>query len=207
MSERQGDQTLLDFDIIYQARRNGLLSPFDEKRLKGASYDLRAGDWVWVVRSQQDGGYDKLSLKDIGEIIINPGQTVTIYSLERINLSNDMKARISLRSHWAIKGLYFNGGIVDPGYTGILFFNVTNLGTSPITIEYGAGLVTIEFVRMDQPSQRLYNDGEIITDVPTEKLPPLPEKPPVDLQALQSHLLELENKLLLYEKKLAQEGK
>ena len=62
------DQTLLDFDIIFEARRRGLLVPLDESRLKGASYDIRAGDYAILVHSEAEGGYERVSLKEQGYI-------------------------------------------------------------------------------------------------------------------------------------------
>jgi deoxycytidine triphosphate deaminase len=194
-----GDQTLLDFDIIYEARRRGLLVPFEEKQLKGASYDIRAGDHAVVVHSQEEGGYERVALKEQGYIDILPGQTVAIYGLERLGLPPDMKGRLSLRSYWAIKGLQYNGGIVDPGYTGLLFFNVTNSGDSTIRVSYGEGLVTTEFVRLDQPSQRIYNDGEPILDIPSERLPPLPVRSMPTLSILQERIEELQRRIVSLE--------
>jgi len=196
------DVTLLDFDIIFEARRHGLLVPFEEKQLKGASYDIRVGDYAIVARSQAEG-HQRISLKEQGSVSIAPGQTVALYSLERVGIPQDMKGRLSLRSYWAIKGLYFNGGVVDPGYTGILFFNVTNLGTAPITISYAEGLVTMEFVRLDQPSQRIYNEGQPLLDIPEERLPPLPAQPAADIVQLQTTVAGLLERIAELEKQLA----
>jgi len=184
------DQTLLDFDIIFEAKRHGLLVPFEERQLKGASYDIRVGDYAVLARSQKEG-HQRIALKEQGQVEILPGQTVALYSLERVGIPQDMKGRLSLRSYWAIKGLYFNGGIVDPGYTGLLFFNVTNLGTAPITIAYAEGLVTTEFVRLDQPSQRIYNEGAPLLEIPEERLPPLPAQPAADIVQLQTTIAGL----------------
>ena len=196
------DQTLLDFDIIFEARRRGLLTPFEEKQLKGASYDIRVGDYAVIARSQVEG-YHKLSLKEQGYVDILPGQTVALYSLERLGVPPDMKGRLSLRSYWAIKGLYYNGGVVDPGYTGLLFFNLTNLGTAPIRVSYAEGLVTTEFVRLDQPTQRVYNEGAPLLDIPEERLPPLPAQPATDLVQLQNMVTALQERVAALEKQLA----
>ncbi|MBN1922914.1 MAG: hypothetical protein JW892_16810 [Anaerolineae bacterium] len=195
------DQTLLDFDIIFEARRHGLLTPFEERQLKGASYDMRVGDYAVLVGSQAEG-YQRISLKDQGYMELLPSQTVAIYSLERVGIPADMKGRLSLRSYWAIKNLHFNGGIIDPGYTGLLFFNITNLGTAPVHIGYGEGLVTTEFIRLDQPSQRVYNEGMPLLDIPEERLPPLPALPAMDVAQLQAQVAMLEDRLAILERRL-----
>jgi deoxycytidine triphosphate deaminase len=189
------DQTLLDFDIIFEARRKGLLVPFEEAQLKGASYDIRAGDYAILARSKAEGGHKRILLKEQDYIDLSPNQAVAIYSLERLNIPPDMKGRLSLRSYWAIKGLHYNGGVIDPGYTGLLFFNITNLGTAPVRIHYAEGLVTTEFIRLDQPSQRIYNDGEPLLDIPEERLPPLPSQPAENLVALQALVTELSRRV------------
>jgi len=55
-----------------------------------------------------------------------------------------VKARLSIRSTFMAKRLNYDGGIIDPGYQGRLFFTVTNLGDTDIELRYKDRLVTAE---------------------------------------------------------------
>lgn len=169
------DETLLDADIRREAMENNLLTPFSADVLKGASYDMRVGRTAIVVLSEREGGYVRVDVEHKGGLEIPVSRSAVIYSLERLNLPADMKGRMSLRSYFAIKGLLYNGGIIDPGYKGYLFFTVVNQGPSPLRLAYGERLVTTEFVRLGRPAFTIYNEGIEILEVPEEKLPPLPE--------------------------------
>ncbi len=171
----KSDKTLLDADIRRVATENKLLDPFQPDVLKGASYDLRVGRTAIVVLPEHEGGYVKIDVERVGNLEIPTGRSAVIYSLERVNLPANMKGRMSLRSYFAIKGLLFNGGVIDPGYKGYLFFTVVNLGPSPVRLTYEERFVTTEFVRLGQPASTIYNDGVRILEVPPEKLPPLPK--------------------------------
>lgn len=169
------DETLLDADIRKAAMESDLLTPFSPDVLKGASYDLRVGRTAIVVLPEKEGGYVRIDVEHRGGLEIPVGRSAVIFSLEKVRLPPDMRARMSLRSYYAIKGLLYNGGIIDPGYNGYLFFTVTNMGPSPIKLPYGDRFVTTEFVRLGRPAFTIYEGGVQIVEVPEEKLPPLPE--------------------------------
>ncbi len=169
------DETLLDADIRRAAMESNLLEPFSPEVLKGASYDIRVGKTAIVVLPEREGGYVKIDVERDGGLEIPVGRSAVIHGLEKVHLPSDMKARMSMRSYFAIKGLLYNGGIIDPGYRGYLFFTVTNMGPSPVHLAYGERFVTTEFVRLGRPAFTVYNDGIEITEIPAEKLPPLPK--------------------------------
>lgn len=172
------EQTLLDIDIIREADENELLDPFDKTKVKGASYDIRAGAKAVVATPD---GHDWIALDEQKTIEICPGRTCIIYSLEKINMPADMKGRLSLRSHFAIQRLEYSSGIIDPGYRGYLFLTVANLGDSPVEIKYGEPLVTAEFVRLSKPASILYNEGREILSIKDRKLElPLPKRLPYE---------------------------
>ena len=182
------DQTLLDVDIIKEVRENKLLDPFDEEGVKGASYDIRAGKKAIVAWPE---GYEDIKLDVQGKLVVPPGRACVVYSLEKVQMPLDMKGRLSLRSHFAIKGLSYAGGVIDPGYQGYLFFTLVNLANSEVEIEYGEPLVTAEFIQLSKPAREPYQPGEGITDVPPEKMPSLPPRQVYDMLELSAGLDEL----------------
>lgn len=176
------DQTLLGVDIVQEAQQNGLLDPFEEEALKGASYDIRAGYKALVAlppeREDEQGRYVEVLLpqEPDSKLRIEPAQTVVVFSLEKVKMPLNMKGRLSLRSYFSTKGLNYAGGIIDPGYQGYLFFNIVNLANSYVEIQFGERLVTAEFIRLAKPASEPYAPGKVFEDIPDEKKPPLPPR-------------------------------
>lgn len=193
------DHTLVDVEIENEAKQNALIVPFDPTRVRGASYDLGVGAKAVIATPS---GLDWISLDEQKSLVLPPSRTCVVFSLEKVNMPADMKGRLSLRSHFAMQRLEYNGGIIDPGYRGYLIFTLANLGDAPVEIEYGERLVTVEFVRMDKSATRLYNDGKEILKLedrqPPPKLPPLPKRQydPIELservQKLDERILQME---------------
>lgn len=169
------DKTLTDDDLkALSEGENPLVDPLDDGEcLEGSSYDFRAGGKVVVVSPEANEHHTR-SLEDEGEIEVEPGYAYTFYSLEQVRFPNDLKGRLSLRSHLANKKLLYSGGLVDPGYEGYLFFNILNLGTTTLTIEHGEPIVTGEFVRIEETTPY---EGGPVTSLPADKLPALSDEP------------------------------
>jgi hypothetical protein len=116
-----------------------------------------------------------------------------------------MKGRLSLRSHFAMQRLEYNGGGIDPGYRGYLFFTLANLGDAPVEISYDDALVTVEFIRLGKAAKRAYNDGKEILKLEDRqqlpKFPPLPKEQydPIELservQKIEDQILKIEGAL------------
>jgi len=181
-----GDCTLLKEDIKQAVKEYKLLEPFDEKRLKGASYDIAAGETVILVYAEEFGGISPLSLSIKGSINIPPGHEFIVYSLEKVNIPSNMKGRLSLRSHLATQLISFAGGIIDPGYKGFLFLPLANLGDSPFTITYGQPLVVAEFTRLAKPTDT-YTEEPILR-ISKDRLPTLPTRRVYDILELSKRI-------------------
>lgn len=198
-----GDCTLIDDEIKQAVKEHNLLQPFREDRLKGASYDISAGDVIIIAYPKEEGGLIHYSLKTQGKITIPPGRTCVIFSLEKVNMPLNMKGRLSLRSHLATQLISFAGGLIDPGYKGFLFLPLANLSDSPITIHYQQPIVTAEFVRLEKPARVAYTIGEEILTIPESRLPPLPIRKVYDPVELSRSIDEIADKVKRYEPEIA----
>ncbi|MEW6085292.1 MAG: hypothetical protein AB1607_11915 [Chloroflexota bacterium] len=209
MKSQRFDQTLVDVEIEVEAEKNNLIAPFNIRKLRGASYDLSVGAKAVIATPEK---LDWISLDEQKILILPPSRTCVIWSFEKLNMPADMKGRLSLRSHFAMQRLEYNGGVVDPGYHGYLFFTLANLGDAPVEINFEESLVTIEFVRMRKEAKRLYNDGFEILRLEDRqqapKLPPLPKEQydPIELsgrvQELEREVVILKNTLDKFEPSL-----
>lgn len=157
---------------------DSLLTPFNDSCLKVASYDIRVGSLVVLAYPKEDGGIkatDLLAVEGEDTVTIPPGQACVVRSLEKIQMPLHMKGRLSLRSYWATQLLSYTGGPIDPGYNGFLFFPITNISDSPVSLRYGEPLVTAEFIRLATPASSPYHKEEIVT---LRNPPGIPAKKP-----------------------------
>jgi deoxycytidine triphosphate deaminase len=176
------DETLVAEDIRLEATQNALITPFFEDHLRGASYDLAAGDRLIIVRPESEGGLLWIDLEGQKSWRIPPGRTAILQTLEKLSVPLDMKGRVSLRAWVAAKLLTSPGGQIDPGYRGYLFLPLVNLGDVPITITYGETIVTAEFVRLSR-NTRPYSDVEL-DSIPEDRLPEVPATPVYSHEAM-----------------------
>jgi len=183
-----------DASIKEASRTAGLVEwdSFSDESLKGSSYDLRVGDRVLVLKPE---GRDWTPMDAEGFVTIPAYATVIVYTKERVNIPPDVQGRISVRSHVAAKGIYYPGGVADPGYRGRLFLPLTNLQDSPYKLTHLDRVASISFQRMDRKAATLYNDGQPIDDLPQDKFPPLPSRRLSDALGIAGRLDKMEEDL------------
>lgn len=186
------DQTLLGTDISGWADK--LIKPFAPERVRGASYDVSAGDDIIIALSERQGGHKFVNLKLKASEVIPPGHTAIVYSKEEFSLPLNMKGRLSLRAEYATRMIFFAGGIVDPGFAGRLWLPIANLSSREFEIHYDERMFRIEFVLLTSDA----NKGiERERDMPT--LPLLPQDPVYDPADLSRRLEFVEEKARLFE--------
>jgi deoxycytidine triphosphate deaminase len=87
---------------------------FCEANLRGAAYDLRmASDMLVTPDGHRYGPREKCP----ESIVLRPGETAFVTTMEHVHLPWDVAANIAPKYHFARRGLLvFSGVIVDPGY-------------------------------------------------------------------------------------------
>jgi deoxycytidine triphosphate deaminase len=166
-----------------------LIENFSEDCATGASYDFRAGEKV-VEAVPGEEEHSIKSLQDQEEIIIRPGVAYTFYSREKVNIPDDIQGRLSLKFELAAKKLFYSGGLIDPGYSGYLFFTIFNLSSSNYKMKYKEEIAAGEFKQIgstDSPYK-----GEEMDALPQRMLPKPPdfERPYRNTEQMNSLLSE-----------------
>lgn len=88
---------------------------------------------------------------------IKTGQFVSVMTEEWFSFPNDICGRFGLRSEYVRKGLIAFGGLqIDPGWSGRLVILLFNIGPEPAPIKLGEKMFTIEFHRLETPTQNPY---------------------------------------------------
>lgn len=135
---------LLSNEIKYYATSYQMIYPFDEERLKPASYELTVGNNYSI------GGKRDVLLDEPGKdtIRIPPFEVVIIETAEKINLPRFIIARWNIRVRFAYEGLLWVGGPqVDPGWVGNLPCPLYNLSDKEVTLHLGEPVAIMDFVK------------------------------------------------------------
>jgi len=95
--------------------------------------------------------------------IIQPGEFVLAATLETITLPDDIVARVDGKSSLGRLGLLIHAtaGFVDPGWTGRLTLELSNVAKMPIAVRPDMRICQISFLRLSTPAERLYGSPEL----------------------------------------------
>ena len=121
--------------ILECIRKNEIVEPFDEKRVKNGAYELSLGGQVFQTNSilREIKKLDKDSI-----IHIEPGQFALLLTEEKVKIPKVKIAFISIKSKIKFKGLVNVSGFhVDPDFEGKLLFSVYNAGPATIVLKRG----------------------------------------------------------------------
>jgi deoxycytidine triphosphate deaminase len=134
-----------------------LIQPFADESCRGAAYDLRIARDGCVV----PGGdkYPPGEFAPSERLVIEPGQTAFVSSLEILTVPDSLVGTISIKAKFSRLGIQLlTGLIIDPGYCknaelkrdGRLHFGVVNLGSDPVELRLGQdAMVSVQFSTLD----------------------------------------------------------
>jgi dCTP deaminase len=149
-----------------------VIDPFDEAMVQPSSVDVRVDRRFRVfhnarypfidVRQPMDELTEAVEISDAAPFILHPGEFVLGQTLERVELPDDIVARLEGKSSLGRLGLLIHStaGFVDPGFVGNLTLELSNVANLPVTIYYGMPIGQISFMRLDSPVERPYGSGE-----------------------------------------------
>jgi dCTP deaminase len=144
------------------------IEPWDPALVQPASVDLRLGDSFRVFHNHRVTAID---LRDpptnlTEEVVvgpddpfaIHPGEFVLGRTLEQVRIPDDVVARIEGKSSLGRLGLivHATAGFVDPGFTGTLTLEITNLTRVPIMLYAGLPIAQLSFMALDAPAEQPY---------------------------------------------------
>jgi dCTP deaminase len=150
-----------------------LVEPFDDTMVQPASIDLRLGTSFRVFHNHRITAIDLAdpprNLTEHVEVdhdesfVIHPGEFVLGRTQERVELPDDIVARIEGKSSLGRLGLivHATAGFVDPGFKGTLTLEITNLTRVPIILWPGKPIAQLSFMALDQPAERPYGHPDL----------------------------------------------
>ena len=104
---------------------------------------------------------DLIETNDDDPFILHPGEFVLGSTLERVEVPDDLVARLEGKSSLGRLGLLIHStaGFVDAGFSGQLTLELSNVANLPITLYPGMKIGQISFQQMTTPAERPYGSG------------------------------------------------
>ena len=145
-----------------------VIDPLDEGAIQPSSVDLHIDRYFRVFRNHsmrvidvKEDQEDLTELVEIGEdeaFILHPGEFVLGSTLERVQIPDDLVARLEGKSSLGRLGLLIHStaGFVDAGWNGHLTLELSNVANLPITLYPGMKIGQLSFMQMDAPAERPY---------------------------------------------------
>ena len=163
---------LADRDIRVELETGRVkIEPYDPADLQPSSVDLHLDRRFRVFRNNRypyiDVRAEQPELTELVEIgtdepfILHPGEFVLGSTFERVELPNDIVARLEGKSSLGRLGLLIHStaGYVDPGWEGNLTLELSNVAKLPIALYYGMRIGQISFFRMSSAVERPYGSA------------------------------------------------
>jgi len=126
-----------------------------DSSIQPCSIDLHIG--TISIPAKKDTGKIKVSQGD--DVVLAAGRTAVVTTLETLELPKDVAGVGFSPSRVSIRGLLvLNPGHVDPGYAGPLHLTVINMGRDEFTLQPGAMIATLVFIKLDKAVQAAWGD-------------------------------------------------
>ncbi len=168
-------------DIKAYVKTTGMIYPFDENELQGASYKVKIGGRLSfggiVMTAVKKKGLEKVKLnlgKKLDGFDLAPNSIAFVALEPCFRIPEYMALRFNLKIKHIYKGLLLGTGpLVDPGFSGKLFIPLHNLTSNTYHFKYGDTLITMEFTKLsrNQRWNNLIEDTEHSEVYKEEKIP------------------------------------
>ena len=163
---------LSDRDIKKEAAGGRLvLDPYDEELVQPASIDVRLDRYFRVFNNTKythiDPGQRQDDLTALVEpagdeaFVLHPGEFVLGSTLEVVTLPDDLAGRLEGKSSLGRLGLltHSTAGWIDPGFTGHITLELSNVANLPITLWPGMKIGQLCLFRLSGPAEHPYGSA------------------------------------------------
>ncbi|MEO6711943.1 MAG: dCTP deaminase [Mycobacteriales bacterium] len=147
------------------------LDPYDAAMVQPSSIDVRIDRYFRVFHNSRYTHIDVArEMDDLTELVepkgdepflLHPGEFVLGSTLECVSLPDDIAARLEGKSSLGRLGLltHSTAGFIDPGFTGHVTLELSNVANLPITLYPGMKIGQICFFRLSSPAEKPYGSG------------------------------------------------
>jgi dCTP deaminase len=160
---------LSDRDIRAQITSGRVrLEPWDAEMVQPSSVDVRLDRYFRLFDNHKypviDPAQDQPDLTRLVEVdpaesfVLHPGEFVLGSTYEQVTLPDDVAARVEGKSSLGRLGLltHATAGFVDPGFTGHVTLELSNVATLPIVLHPGMKIGQLCFFQLSSASEHPY---------------------------------------------------
>ena len=165
---------LSDRDLTKELEAGRLvLDPYDPALLQPSSIDVRLDRYFRVFDNskythidpsqQQDELTSLVDKKNDDEpFVLHPGEFVLGSTFEMVSLPDDLAGRLEGKSSLGRLGLltHSTAGFIDPGFTGHITLELSNVANLPITLWPGMKIGQLCLFRLSSPAEHPYGSAE-----------------------------------------------
>jgi dCTP deaminase len=147
------------------------IDPFDPGMVQPSSVDLRLDRYFRVFQNHRHTHIDPSQRQDdLTELVepdgdepfvLHPGEFVLGSTLEVVTLPDDLAGRLEGKSSLGRLGLltHSTAGFIDPGFTGHVTLELSNVATLPITLWPGMKIGQLCLFRLSAPAEHPYGSA------------------------------------------------
>ena len=144
------------------------LDPLDMSMVQPSSVDVRLDKLFRLIDNHKyqhiDPALDQPDLTRLVEVepgdafVLHPGEFVLGATYEVVSLPDDIAARLEGKSSLGRLGLltHSTAGFIDPGFSGHVTLELSNVATLPITLWPGMKIGQLCFFRLSSPAEHPY---------------------------------------------------
>lgn len=147
-----------------------VLEPYDDEMVQPSSVDVRIDRLFRLFDNHKyaviDPSEEQPDLTHLVEVatdeafVLHPGEFVLASTYEVVTLPDDIAARLEGKSSLGRLGLltHSTAGFVDPGFSGHVTLELSNVATLPIKLWPGMKIGQLCFFRLSSPAEHPYGD-------------------------------------------------
>lgn len=147
------------------------LNPFDPAMIQPSSIDVRLDRYFRVFDNtkythidpslQQDELTSLVESPDSDPFVLHPGEFVLGSTFETVSLPDDLAGRLEGKSSLGRLGLltHSTAGFIDPGFTGHITLELSNVANLPITLWPGMKIGQLCLFRLSSPAEHPYGSS------------------------------------------------
>ncbi len=147
------------------------VDPFDDSLIQPSSIDVRLDNLFRVFNNTRYTHIDPAQRQDdlttlvepkVDEpFVLHPGEFVLGATLERCALPDDLAGRLEGKSSLGRLGLltHSTAGFVDPGFSGHITLELSNVANLPITLWPGMKIGQLCLLRLTSPAEHPYGSS------------------------------------------------
>jgi dCTP deaminase len=173
-STRYARRVLLsDRDIRAELKSGRLgIDPFEDDLVQPSSVDVRLDNLFRVFNNtrythidpsvRQDDLTTLVEPKEGEPFVLHPGEFVLGSTLERCTLPDNLAGRLEGKSSLGRLGLltHSTAGFIDPGFTGHITLELSNVANLPITLWPGMKIGQLCLLRLTSPAEHPYGSSK-----------------------------------------------